>query len=298
MERHPVPHLLDPPPRCSPAGQGLVHASDSAGPSIDGASPHGTSARNEGQPLRLGRRAWLASDFMARVQEIRQASDRVALADSRIAASLPARDSEPGRSAWEAACADFHEEFARFVALVGLDEKLIRRGEPSAIERAITFMEADPQCFRSGYMLANAAYALANAPLSDDDRARLRIIVIDQVERPRARMMRPTGRLAGWLRQSGQTVSMPACGSSRPNRRTWLNSQPRRPDGAAGVASRFASRTSERLFSSNDARRPGAPPNGTYPACLPQMESPPPGFETIKNPPWLKASRPLIVKAS
>lgn len=197
MERHPVPHLLDPPPRCTPAGQGLVHASDSAGPSIDGASPHSTSARNEGQPLRLGRRAWLASDFMARVQEIRQASDRVALADSRIAASLPARDSEPGRSAWEAACADFHEEFARFVALVGLDEKLIRRGEPSAIERAITFMEADPQCFRSGYMLANAAYALANAPLSDDDRARLRIIVIDQVERPRARMMRPTGRLAG-----------------------------------------------------------------------------------------------------
>lgn len=145
---------------------------------------------------------------MAGVEEIRQASDRVALAESRIAASLPTRDSEPGRSAWEAACADFHEEFARFVALVGLDGKLIRRGEASAIERAIAFMEADPQCFRSGYMLANAAYALANAPLSNEDRARLRVVVIDQVERPRARMMRPMGRLAAAVWSDGLDVSL------------------------------------------------------------------------------------------
>lgn len=45
-------------------------------------------------------------------------------------------------------------------------------------------------------MLADAAYALANAPLHEKDRARLRVIVGTHVERLRARMMRPVGRLA------------------------------------------------------------------------------------------------------
>jgi hypothetical protein len=64
------------------------------------------------------------------------------------------------------------------------------------MDRAIILMEADPQCFQSGYLLADAAYALANAPLTEADRARLGAVVVEHLRRPRARMMRPIGRLA------------------------------------------------------------------------------------------------------
>lgn len=127
---------------------------------------------------------------------IRASADAVEEANAEIGRTLPNRGTPEGREEWSAACRLFWSRLEAFYDVVGLDCAAVRRGDGDARERAISLLEADPHCHRSGYLMEQAATALANARLDEHDRARLRAVVLHQVRTPRARMLRPTSRLA------------------------------------------------------------------------------------------------------
>ncbi|MBW3614422.1 MAG: hypothetical protein KY439_03820 [Actinobacteria bacterium] len=92
-------------------------------------------------------------------------------------------------AAFRAACDAFYEPFT------GLGRR-IREGDRAAIDDAVRFLEADPWCFRSGYVKEELMTALANAPLPGDVLPRLRAVIIHRVTHREPRLLRPTGRLA------------------------------------------------------------------------------------------------------
>lgn len=108
-----------------------------------------------------------------------------------------ARDgSEKADQAWALVAERFGAATRAFYApFTGLG-RAIRTGERDAIDSAVRFLEADPWCFRSGYLKAELMTALASAPLRDDDKRRLRGVVLNRVRRREPGLLRPTGRLA------------------------------------------------------------------------------------------------------
>lgn len=58
----------------------------------------------------------------------------------------------------------------------------IQRGDPSAIEDGILFLEVSPRYFRSGYFKASIASKLKRAPLTDGQRKRLRQVILAAVD--------------------------------------------------------------------------------------------------------------------
>lgn len=104
--------------------------------------------------------------------------------------------SEKADRAWALAAERFGEATKAFYApFTGLGGA-IRAGERDAIDSAVRFLEADPWCFRSGYLKAELMSALANAPLRDDDKRRLHGVVMNRLKHREPRLLRPTGRLA------------------------------------------------------------------------------------------------------
>ena len=61
----------------------------------------------------------------------------------------------------------------------------LRRGEHDAVEDAIVFLNADPYCFRSGYIKKKLCRAVTHAKLTPGQRLLLRDIVIRMVTVPR-----------------------------------------------------------------------------------------------------------------
>ena len=108
-----------------------------------------------------------------------------------------ARDgTEPAQRAWSAAAEAFKEARRCFYRpYEGLGSR-IRRGDRAAIDDAVGFLEADPWCFRSGYVKAELMGALANCRLPGDARDRLRRVVLHRVMNPEPRLGRPVGQLA------------------------------------------------------------------------------------------------------
>lgn len=54
--------------------------------------------------------------------------------------------------------------------------------DPYAIDEALAFLEADPFTFRSGYARCRIALRLAGAPLSQQQRARARALIVSSVD--------------------------------------------------------------------------------------------------------------------
>ena len=82
---------------------------------------------------------------------------------------------------------DSFKQYAPFYAYESkefLEE--IARSDRSAIEKAIVFLDADPYCFRSGFIKKKLCTALKKASLTREDRALLRNIVMKslQTQRP------------------------------------------------------------------------------------------------------------------
>ena len=61
----------------------------------------------------------------------------------------------------------------------------IAHSDRTAIEKAIVFLDADPYCFRSGFIKKKLCSALKKASLTREDRARLRNIVMKSLLRQR-----------------------------------------------------------------------------------------------------------------
>lgn len=62
----------------------------------------------------------------------------------------------------------------------------LRQGDHDAIAEAMNFLEADPYCFRSGYMKKKICSALKNAPLFLEEKEKVRQIILEilLVQRP------------------------------------------------------------------------------------------------------------------
>lgn len=72
----------------------------------------------------------------------------------------------------------------------------LRQGDDRAIPVALEFLEADPWCYRSGYMKADLMHALARRPIPAEYRERVQRVVLHRVANPEPRLWRHTIRLA------------------------------------------------------------------------------------------------------
>jgi hypothetical protein len=101
-------------------------------------------------------------------------------------------------AAWEQATRAFHAAYDKlaFPGGLGREFELLREGDATAIEMAIQFLEANPWYFRSGYHKADILKALRKHPLSDDQRDRMRKVILERVRDRPLREMRAYARFA------------------------------------------------------------------------------------------------------
>lgn len=90
---------------------------------------------------------------------------------------------------FDLAVRDFYGPFDRAA-------KALRNGETDEVETAVQFLEADPWCFRSGYMKAELMHRLANGPDLDAHHHRLHDVVGRRLTEPQPRLLRHAARLA------------------------------------------------------------------------------------------------------
>jgi hypothetical protein len=83
----------------------------------------------------------------------------------------------------------------------------IKAGDASGLEYCVRFLEADPWCFRSGYMKAELIPAITQFELDEPMRQRLRLVVIAIVDDARRR--REIGRY-GTLARAVATIDLRA----------------------------------------------------------------------------------------
>jgi hypothetical protein len=128
---------------------------------------------------------------------IRERAGELVRLREELKRTYAARDGrEKADQAWALATKRLEKAIRAFYApFTGLG-RAIRAGERDAVDSAVRFLEADPWCFRSGYVKAELMSALANAPLGDDDKRRLHGVVLNRLKRREPRLLRPAGRLA------------------------------------------------------------------------------------------------------
>lgn len=86
-------------------------------------------------------------------------------------------------NAWRQATQKFHALYDKLAFPGGLEKglALLKEYDPSIIELAIIYLEADPYYFRSGYIKEKLAHILKNAPLSDEQKQRLYSVLLASV---------------------------------------------------------------------------------------------------------------------
>jgi hypothetical protein len=117
----------------------------------------------------------------------------------RVHAMFRERSKSPEHmSAWEEAARAFHTAYDKLAFPGGLSREfeLLRAGDVTAIEMAIQFLEADPWFFRSGYYKADILKLLRKHPLSDEQCARLRKVILERVRDRPVRELRAYARFA------------------------------------------------------------------------------------------------------
>jgi hypothetical protein len=115
---------------------------------------------------------------------IRRAIGLVEEKQSRLNDAIEER--HEGREAWarwEDAAREWHEAMALLYPKEFWDGlERLRTGDRTAIEPAITFLEVDPWCFRSGYAKETILRFLKRADLSDEQAGRLRTVNLNAVD--------------------------------------------------------------------------------------------------------------------
>ena len=120
--------------------------------------------------------------FQASAAELEKLRDKV------YEAARHRNESPERMAAWQEASRDFFAAYDRLAFPGGLNREfeLLKVGDPGAIEMAVRFLEADPWYFRSGYHKADVLKLLRKLPLTDEQCARLRDLILDHVRgRPR-----------------------------------------------------------------------------------------------------------------
>jgi len=100
-----------------------------------------------------------------------------------------------------AACEAFHAQYDQLAFPGGLERGLALLSEkaPEAVKAAISFLEADPRFFRSGYIKEKLLSRLKHVPLSRSQVQRLGCLVVRSVEIGGRREFHAYARLAGAL---------------------------------------------------------------------------------------------------
>jgi hypothetical protein len=140
-------------------------------------------------------------------RRIHDAATALGIARADLWAAVARRSIDP--AAW-AGAAD------RFRAAVDdlYDDRLmsvvaeIRAGRRDSIDLAITFLEVDPWCYRSGYLKQSILRALSRAPLPDGQASRCRAVVLRCVDVGDRREFRDVCRLAKVVVDPGLTASL------------------------------------------------------------------------------------------
>lgn len=121
---------------------------------------------------------------MLSVGQVQRAERDMNTLTARINEAVKHRgESRVAQDEWKKAAAALHAyehpvfELWRAETLAG-----IRAGDRTAIEGALSFLEADPFFFRSGYLKEKVLHALKRAPLTGRDQARLQMVVLRAVE--------------------------------------------------------------------------------------------------------------------
>ena len=73
---------------------------------------------------------------------------------------------------------------------------MLKKHDSSAIDTAITYLKANPYCFRSGFIKASLAQLLKQCPLSKTQIKEIQDILIEAVQREKHREFRDYCKLA------------------------------------------------------------------------------------------------------
>lgn len=102
---------------------------------------------------------------------------------------------------WADACQRFHLSFDRLAFPGGLERELtlLKCGDAQAVEMAVRYLEADPWYFRSGYIKEQLLKELKGTALREDQRHRLRAVILERINKGCGREFRRYCRLARTL---------------------------------------------------------------------------------------------------
>lgn len=103
---------------------------------------------------------------------------------------------EPLRSGHQASVDRWHKLMSALYDPLHAARESALRGDPSARDVLVTFLEADIYCHRSGYFKADAISALTRGPLTEGERRRLTAVVLAAATGRSRREFRSYVRLA------------------------------------------------------------------------------------------------------
>ena len=116
-----------------------------------------------------------------------------------IHTTLRRRGESPAcRAVWEEACRRFHAEYDSLAFPGGLGRAFsqVEAGDPTTIEMAVQFLEADPYFYRSGYHKVDFIKHLCKNHLSEEQKKRLQQVILSQIRDRDKREFRAYCRLA------------------------------------------------------------------------------------------------------
>ena len=133
--------------------------------------------------------------FETNAERLRELHDRV----HKLAAERNA--SSEAKQQWQEAAREFHSRYDELAFPGGLAKLLsdLRNKDTNAVEMAIRFLEADLRFFRSGYIKEGVIQLFVKVELSEQQRERLRNVVIAKINAQRTREFRRYCRLAAHL---------------------------------------------------------------------------------------------------
>lgn len=99
------------------------------------------------------------------------------------AACLRRNEGEIQWNVWKEAVCRFHDSYGDLAFPGGIARAffLLEKNDPDGIEMVVRFLEADPWYFRSGYHKADMLRLLRNSPLTEDQRKRLRQVILARI---------------------------------------------------------------------------------------------------------------------
>jgi hypothetical protein len=106
--------------------------------------------------------------------------------------------SDSDLQAWKRATSEYHARYEHLAFPGGLDKIFsgLSAGELVAINNGITFLEADPWFFRSGYLKADILNTLIRTKLTNEQMSRLQSVVLERIKGPDRREFRYYCRMA------------------------------------------------------------------------------------------------------